>query len=68
MVSQHNKNSFLLYIHVKTTYTAILILYNYDPDYIFVNFWVYTNSLNLDAQLADDDFLHLIVSFQIKEQ
>lgn len=68
MVSQHNKNSFLLYIHVKTTYTAILILYNYDPDYIFVNLWVYTNSLNLDAQLADDDFLHLIVSFQIKEQ
>lgn len=68
MVSQHNKNSFLLYIHVKTTYTAILILYNYDPDYIFVNLWVYTNILNLDAQLADDDFLHLIVSFQIKEQ
>lgn len=41
---------------------------SYDPDYIFVNLWVYTNILNLDAQLADDNFLHLIVSFQIKEQ
>lgn len=29
---------------------------------------MYTNILNLDAQLADDNFLHLIVSFQIKEQ
>lgn len=25
LLSQHNKNSFLLYIHVKTTYTAILM-------------------------------------------
>lgn len=43
----------------------INFIYSYDLIFLYEQC---TRILNLEAQLVDDNLLHLIVSFQIKEQ